>query len=185
VRAISIRPANHPITVFLAGNSTVVDQAEEPWAAWGQMFPRFFQPGDYLFIEFAHNDQKPGPSHVDAFTSYKEYLKRLIGEARRRGANPVLVISTQRRNFDASGKVVNTLGDYPEAMRQTAAEENVPLVDLTRTPSRASTFRGARSPPPRSRRGAEARSGRDGRRSGTGPFHAPVPAHQRRDRTTT
>jgi lysophospholipase L1-like esterase len=169
VRAISIRPADHPITVFLAGNSTVVDQAEEPWAAWGQMFPRFFQPGDvvianyaesgetlkafvgekrlakvlsvmepgdYLFIEFAHNDQKPGPSHVDAFTSYKEYLKRFIGEARRRGANPVLVTSTQRRNFDASGKVVNTLGDYPEAMRQTAAEEHVPLVDLTRMTER-------------------------------------------------
>lgn len=169
VQSISIRPADHPITLFLAGNSTVVDQGEEPWAAWGQMFPRFFrpggvvvanyaesgetlksfvgerrlqkvlsmmEPGDYLFIEFAHNDQKPGPSHVDAFTSYKEYVKRFIGEARARGANPVLVTSTQRRNFDANGKVTNTLGDYPEAMRQTAAEAGVPLIDLTRMTER-------------------------------------------------
>jgi lysophospholipase L1-like esterase len=169
VRAISIRPADHPITVFLAGNSTVVDQAEEPWAAWGQMFPRFFrsgdvvianyaesgetlkafvgenrlrkvlsviEPGDYLFIEFAHNDQKPGPSHLDAFTDYQEYLKRFIDEARRRGANPVLVTSTQRRNFAADGRVINTLGDYPEAMRRTAAEEGVPLIDLNRMTER-------------------------------------------------
>jgi hypothetical protein len=41
VCAVEISPVNVP-TVFLAGNSTVVDQAEEPWAAWGQMIPAFF-----------------------------------------------------------------------------------------------------------------------------------------------
>jgi hypothetical protein len=35
-----------------------------------------------------------------------------------------------RRNFDSTGKIVNTLGDYPAAVRQTAAEENVALIDL-------------------------------------------------------
>jgi len=43
----------------------------------------------------------------------------------------VLVSSTQRRSFDSTGHVVNTLGDYPDAMRQVAAEERLPLVDLT------------------------------------------------------
>jgi len=88
------------------------------------------KPGDYLFIQFTHNDQKPGASHVDPFTTYKETLKLYIDEARKRNAIPVLVTSMHRRNFDAGGKIVNTLGDYPEAMRQLAKEENVPLIDL-------------------------------------------------------
>jgi lysophospholipase L1-like esterase len=90
------------------------------------------QKGDYLFIEFAHNDQKPGSSHVEPFTTYKEYLERYIAEARARGATPMLVTSMHRRTFDSTGAVVNTLGDYPEAMRQTAVEQHVSLIDLNR-----------------------------------------------------
>jgi lysophospholipase L1-like esterase len=163
VGAVEITPNKKATTVFLAGNSTVVDQDREPWAAWGQMIPRFFEPGqvaianyaesgetlkafarerrlekifslakpgDYLFIEFAHNDQKPGGNHLDPFTTYKQTLKEWIAEARKRGMTPVLVTSMHRRNFDSSNHIINTLGDYPEAMRQTAAEEKVALIDL-------------------------------------------------------
>ncbi len=161
--SIDITPNNHATTIFLAGNSTVVDQDKEPWAAWGQMFPSFFKsgniaianyaesgetlkafkgekrleklmtfakPGDYLFIEFAHNDQKPGSTHLDPFTTYQSTLKEWIDEARKRNMIPVLVTSMHRRNFDSSGHIINTLSDYPEAMRQTAKEENVALIDL-------------------------------------------------------
>ena len=150
------------ITVFLAGNSTVVDQAQEPYAAWGQMIPRFFKAekvvfanhaesgetirsfisekrldkimsqikaGDYFFIEFAHNDQKAN-SGVEANTTYKDYLRSFIQKTKAKGATPVLVTSMHRRNFDATGKIVNTLGDFPEAMRQVAKDENVALIDL-------------------------------------------------------
>ncbi|MES2332179.1 MAG: rhamnogalacturonan acetylesterase [Bacteroidota bacterium] len=160
---IEITPNTKATTLFLAGNSTVVDQDKEPWAAWGQMFPSFFEPGnicvanyaesgetlkafkgerrlekimsmakegDYLFIEFAHNDQKAGSSHLDPFTTYKATLKEWITEARNRKMIPVLVTSMHRRSFDAEGHIVNTLSDFPEAMRQTAKEENVALVDL-------------------------------------------------------
>lgn len=163
VCAIEISKADDIPTVFLAGNSTVVDQANEPWAAWGQMIPAFFQAkkiavanyaesgetlkafkgekrlekvwsmaksGDYLFIEFAHNDQKPGGNHLDPFTSYKQTLKEWIAEARKRGITPVLVTSMHRRIFDSSGHIANSLGDYPQAMQQTAKEENVPCIDL-------------------------------------------------------
>ena len=163
VCAVEISRNNRATTVFLAGNSTVVDQDREPWAAWGQMIPRFFRPGqiaianhaesgealksfvsekrlakimslmkpgDYLFVEFAHNDQKPGSAYVEPFTTYKEQLKLYIAEARKRGGIPVLVTSMHRRNFDSTGHIVNTLGDYPEAVRQTAREENVALIDL-------------------------------------------------------
>jgi lysophospholipase L1-like esterase len=86
--------------------------------------------GDYLFIQFAHNDQKQGSAYAPAFTDYKDYLKLYIREARKRGAIPVLVTSMHRRRFDADGKVVNTLEDYPDAMRQTAKEEKTALIDL-------------------------------------------------------
>lgn len=143
VSSLRIEPNDHAITVYLAGDSTVTDQRREPWAAWGQMLPRFFKggvaianhaesgeslksfigekrlpklletmkPGDYLFIQFAHNDQKPGASHVDPFTTYQEYLKLYINETRKRNAIPVLVTSMHRLNFDAANKIVNTLGD--------------------------------------------------------------------------
>lgn len=161
--AMEIMPNTKTTTIFLAGNSTVVDQDREPWAAWGQMFPRFLvpskvvvanyaesgetlkafkgerrlekiwslaKPGDYLFIEFAHNDQKEGSSHLDPFTTYKATLKEWIAEARKRQMIPILVTSMHRRNFDSSAHIINTLSDYPEAMRQTAKEENVSLIDL-------------------------------------------------------
>jgi len=86
--------------------------------------------GDYLFIEFTHNDQKPGGNHLDAFTTYKDELKSYIAEARKKGGKPVLVTSMNRRRFDENGKIINTLENYPDAMRQTAAEEKVPLIDL-------------------------------------------------------
>lgn len=162
VSSLRIERNDRAITVYIAGDSTVTDQRREPWAAWGQMLPRFFKAGvaianhaesgeslksfigekrlpkvletiragDYLFIQFAHNDQKPGASHVDAFTTYQEYLKRYIEEARKKGAIPVLVTSMHRRDFDDANKIVNTLGDYPEAMRQLAKAENVALIDL-------------------------------------------------------
>jgi lysophospholipase L1-like esterase len=162
VGAVEITRVDDAVTVYLAGDSTVVDQDKEPWAAWGQMLPRFFKPGvaianhaesgetlkafeaerrlekildtiksgDYLFIQFAHNDQKVGASHVDASTTYKEYLKRYINAVRAKGAIPVLVTSMNRRTFDSDGKITNSLGDYPEAMRQTAKEEGVALIDL-------------------------------------------------------
>jgi lysophospholipase L1-like esterase len=57
------------------------------------------KPGDYLFIEFAHNDQKPGPNHLDPFTTYQATLKEWIDEARTRKVTPVLVTSMHRRNF--------------------------------------------------------------------------------------
>ena len=162
VAAIEIKRADELPTIFLAGNSTVTDQENEPWASWGQMFPNFLKPelvvanyaesgetllafkrekrlqkilsqmkpGDYLFMEFAHNDQKPGGNHLDAMTTYKDELKYYMSEARKKGGKPVLVTSTNRRRFDENGKIINTLEEFPEAMRQLAKEENIPLIDL-------------------------------------------------------
>ncbi len=86
--------------------------------------------GDYLFIQFGHNDMKEHGQGVGAFTTYTADLKRFTAEARKHGGIPVLVTPMHRKSLDASGKVVNTLGDYPEAVRQAAKEEQAPLIDL-------------------------------------------------------
>ncbi|WP_304273451.1 rhamnogalacturonan acetylesterase [Caulobacter segnis] len=90
------------------------------------------KPGDWLLIQFGHNDQKTQwpQTYADAATTYRDYLRVYAGEARRRGAAPVFVTSMHRHRFDAAGKVVDTLGDYPKAMRETARELGVPLIDL-------------------------------------------------------
>lgn len=90
--------------------------------------------GDYAFIQFGHNDQKKQwpQTYVEAATTYKAYLRTFIAEIRLRGATPVLVTSMQRRTFDEHGKIKNTHGDYTQAVRDVAAEEQVALIDLAR-----------------------------------------------------
>ena len=88
------------------------------------------KPGDYLIIQYGHNDEKEKGEGVGALTTYKADLKKFVAEARKRGGIPVLVTPVQRRTFDPSGKITNSHGDYPEAVRQVAREENVPLIDL-------------------------------------------------------
>jgi len=89
------------------------------------------KPNDYLWIQFGHNDQKSDAERATSpFTTYKEKLTVYIEEARARGAKPVLITSMHRRKFDAEGYIIDTHGDYLTAMRELAAELDVPLIDL-------------------------------------------------------
>ncbi|GAB6010976.1 glycoside hydrolase family 88 protein [Viscerimonas tarda] len=162
VQSIGIQPSKNSVTVFICGNSTVVDQDNEPWCGWGQMIPRFFgqgvafanyaesgesassfigagrleklltkaKAGDYILVEFGHNDQKQKGEGKGPWTSFTNELKVFIAEARNKGCHPVLLTPTQRRNFDENGKIVNTHEEYPDAVRKLAAGENIPLIDL-------------------------------------------------------
>jgi lysophospholipase L1-like esterase len=89
------------------------------------------KPGDYLFVQFGHNDQKDKAPGAGAFTTYADALRKCVAMAREHKANPVLVTPVSRRSFGPDGKkIVNNLGDFPEAVRRVAKEENVPLIDL-------------------------------------------------------
>jgi lysophospholipase L1-like esterase len=88
------------------------------------------KPGDYLFVQFGHNDEKEKGEGVGAFTTYKASLKRYVEEARKRGATVVLITPMQRRTFDAAGKITDSHGDYDDAVRQAAKELSAPLIDL-------------------------------------------------------
>ncbi len=86
--------------------------------------------GDYVFVQFGHNDQKEKGENKGPFTSYKENLKKYVADIRGKGGNVVLVTPIERRRFGGGGDRPRTLADYAEAVRQTGAEENVPVIDL-------------------------------------------------------
>ncbi|MDD5936779.1 MAG: rhamnogalacturonan acetylesterase [Clostridiales bacterium] len=90
------------------------------------------QKGDFLFIQFGHNDEKPDPErHTDPFTTYQENLATYIRVARNQNAHPVLITPLYRRLFDEKGKLVEkTHLDYPLAMKEVGEELQVPVIDL-------------------------------------------------------
>lgn len=162
VQQITIERDTIAPTVFLCGNSTVVDQDDEPWASWGQMITRWFndsvcfcnlaesgetastfiaagrlkkglsmmKSGDYIIMEFGHNDQKQKFAGAGAYYNFATALKTFVDEARQRGATPIFITPTQRRSFDEQGRIKETHANYPEAMAWVAEREGCKLIDL-------------------------------------------------------
>jgi len=96
---------------------------------WDKVLSKI-KPGDYVFIQFGHNDNKPeSDRHTDPGTTYKEQLRKYVLESREKGATPVLFTSIVRRNFDSDGKLTNTHGEYIQAVRDLAKEMKVLLID--------------------------------------------------------
>ena len=88
--------------------------------------------GDYLLIQFGHNDaKKEDPTRYADPVAYQTYLAQYVNGARKAGAIPVLITPVNRRKFDENGKLIPTHGVYPEAMIKLAGELQVPLIDLT------------------------------------------------------
>ncbi|PCJ93353.1 MAG: rhamnogalacturonan acetylesterase [Flavobacteriaceae bacterium] len=90
------------------------------------------QKGDYVFIQFGHNDQKiKDPNrYTNPHTAYRNNLITYISETREKGAIPILLTSIVRRNFNEYGVLVDTHGQYPLETRLVAQEYEVPLIDL-------------------------------------------------------
>ncbi|TVZ16553.1 lysophospholipase L1-like esterase [Maribacter sp. MAR_2009_72] len=88
--------------------------------------------GDYLLIEFGHNDQKQKEENEGPWLNYTKLLVEFVNTAREKGAIPVLLTPVQRRSFGEDGKLNNTHGEYPDAVRAVAKKMNVPLIDLTK-----------------------------------------------------
>jgi lysophospholipase L1-like esterase len=86
--------------------------------------------GDYLFIEFGHNDQKEKGPDDGAFKSYSSRMRYMVTEFMKKGGIPVIVSPANRRTFNDSGEIINSLGDYPEAARLVAQEFKIPFIDL-------------------------------------------------------
>ncbi|WP_233210214.1 MULTISPECIES: rhamnogalacturonan acetylesterase [unclassified Prevotella] len=116
------------------------------------------KPGDYVFIQFGHNDEKPkADRHTDPGSTFDDNLRKFIRETREKGGIPVLFNSVVRRNFLKSAPdndddealrnttgptkiqsneegdiLVDTHGDYVVAPRNVAKEMDVPFVDANK-----------------------------------------------------
>ncbi len=92
-----------------------------------QRFEKIFslmKPGDYLFVQFGHNDMKERATN--SLELYRSNLKKVVGRTRSLGGTPVLVTSMERK----AGVEAPTLRGYPDAVRKVAKEENCALIDL-------------------------------------------------------
>ena len=120
----SVRVENHATN----GRSTKSFRDEGRWAA---VYDKL-QPGDYVFIQFGHNDQKQNDStRYAAPERYAGNLRRYVRETREKGAIPVLLTPIVRRRF-ADGLLDDTHGPYADAVRRVAAAEGTQLIDAER-----------------------------------------------------
>ncbi|MCB0471552.1 MAG: rhamnogalacturonan acetylesterase [Flavobacteriaceae bacterium] len=98
---------------------------------WDSVYVKL-KKGDYVFIQFGHNDQKENDPkrYTNPHTAYRYNLIKFIEDTRRKGAIPVLFSSIVRRNFNEQGTLVDTHGDYPLETRLVAKEYDVAFIDL-------------------------------------------------------
>ncbi len=166
---INISARKSPIAIYLAGDSTMAEKADNkrPETGWGEKLQQYFdvkkvkidnralngrstksfisegrwkeiadnlKKGDYVFIEFGHNDEKLDKPGVGASANgeYRDNLILFVKEVRAKKAFPVLLTPVMRRKFDADGNFVDTHGEYPDAVRKVAAELKVSLIDMHR-----------------------------------------------------
>ena len=92
------------------------------------------RPGEFVMIQFGHNDQKKGhPAiYAEAESAYRDNLKRFVAEVRAKKANPVLLTSVARRLFRKDGSLIQSLGNYPKVAREVAKETDTPLIDANK-----------------------------------------------------
>lgn len=110
----------------LNGRSTKSFRAEKHWD------PILVQlnPGDYVFIEFGHNDEKiDKPTVGVSLADFKTNLVNYVKETRSKKALPVLLTPISRRSFK-NGVLIDSHGDYPRITRQVADSLGVPLIDM-------------------------------------------------------
>ena len=90
------------------------------------------QKGDYVFVQYGHNDQKFKDSlrFTNPLTAYRYNLMKFVNETRKKGDIPVLFNPIVRRKFNEFGVLIDTHGLYPLVMRQVATELSVPFIDL-------------------------------------------------------
>jgi len=121
---------------MLTPNVTCVDDARngrssKSFIDEGLWAKALAEHGQYYFIQFGHNDQKPKPAlHTDPDTGYSDNLRRYIADVRAIGAIPIVLSPLSRRNYKDGNLVDDGLKEYAAAARKVADEEHVAFVDL-------------------------------------------------------
>lgn len=114
---------NHAINGY--SSKSFIDEGK-----WDEVIANV-QKGDYVIIQFGHNDQKKDiERHTSPFDTYKGNLIRFINETKAKGGIPILCTSIVRRHFKADGMLKNTHGDYLTAVKEVADETSVYFLDM-------------------------------------------------------
>jgi lysophospholipase L1-like esterase len=90
------------------------------------------QEGDYVLIQFGHNDEVPTKKTYTTESAFKANLEKYVQDTRSRKADPVLLTPVARRKFDSTGHIVGTHDVYSQIVRDVARDQRVPLIDLDR-----------------------------------------------------
>ncbi|QJX47997.1 rhamnogalacturonan acetylesterase [Hymenobacter taeanensis] len=108
------------------GRSTKTFLTENRW----QPVAAALRPGDYVLIQFGHNDEVPTKRSYTPEADFRANLVRFVTETRAKKATPVLITPVARRKFDAAGKVEGTHTVYVGIVRDVAKQQQVPLINL-------------------------------------------------------
>lgn len=111
------------------GRSTKTFIAENLW----QPVANALHAGDYVFIQFGHNDEVPTKKSYATEVEFVANLKRFVSETRSHKGQPILLTPVARRKFDDAGKIEETHAAYAELVRGVARDTNTPLIDLDRS----------------------------------------------------
>jgi len=170
--AVAVSAQRRPLTIYLAGDSTMANKADNrrPETGWGEYLQSQFddsevrvenhavngrstksfinegrwqaivdrlRPGDWVFIEFGHNDEKLDKPAVGAAANgeYRQNLIRMVRDVRAKKASALLMTSVARRRWNEKGNLVDTHGEWPDAVRKVAAEFKIPFVDMQKRSS--------------------------------------------------
>lgn len=126
-----------PFVYFWDSTVTVVNKAKNGRSTssfrneglWKQIMDEG-REGDYVFIQFGHNDEVPTKKTYTTETEFKANLLRYVTEARGKKMTPLLLTPVARRKFDAAGKIEGTHDVYAQIVRDVAKDNNVLLIDL-------------------------------------------------------
>lgn len=108
------------------GRSTRTFMEENRW----QPVVDAMQEGDFVFVQFGHNDEVITKKSYTTEAVFKANLLKYINDTRSKKANPILLTPVARRQFDSLGHVVGTHDVYAQIVREVAKAANVPLIDL-------------------------------------------------------
>jgi len=160
IQSIDIEPAGNLPVVYICGDSTTCDQPVEPFNSWGQMITRWLKPdvvvanegesgetlpaffgekrwdkvmntlkaGDYVICVFGHNDMKNPTGEPPA--KYADFYARIVADAHSKGATPIIMTPVSRQSFGPDGKITNSFGGYPDAVRALAKDKGIAFIDL-------------------------------------------------------
>ena len=126
-----------PFVYFWDSTVTVVNKAKNGRSTrsfrdeklWQQILDESSE-GDYVFIQFGHNDEVPTKSNATTEIEFRTNLAGFVKEAKRKKLNSILLTPVARRKFDSTGKIVGTHDVYAQIVREVAAKEKVPLIDM-------------------------------------------------------